>query len=162
MKQISRFVAVFLAVLISHVVWADDSTVLLPKKGGEWKNIQVEMAFDRPKTKEGQQKLRGLKQLLANSFRPMRSSDTGPYLAKCTAFLIEWKEKDLEGATFKVECWSAAMWDGDSPNFFYTSADTPEEFLKVVDEWVILHQKRLTRPRPKPNFDFSWSTPMIA
>lgn len=141
---------IFWVVLFSQsVAWADDSVVLLPKRGGPWKDIQIELAYDRPKTNEGQQKIRDIKRLLAHSFRPMQSTDTGPYLSKCTALLDEWKEENFEGAIFKVECWSAALWVSDDPAFFYTSVDTPEEFLKVVGQWVIKHQERLARPRPK-------------
>jgi hypothetical protein len=126
--------------------------VFVPNKGAPFpKDMVVELVFPQTLMGDvGKRKAEALTKLVKQSFHPEGKRDRGPYRARCTFFLYEW---DLEGkldASFKVECYSAAMWPGDSILQWLGSADEPEKLLETMGDLAKRHTDRLARKPPEP------------
>lgn len=125
--------------------------VFVPNKGAPFpKDMVVELVFPPTLIGDvGKRKAEALTRLVKQSFHLEGKRDRGPYLARCTFFLYEW---DLEGkldASFKVECYSAAMWEGDSILQWLGSADEPEKLLETMHDLAKRHTDRLSRKLPE-------------
>lgn len=126
--------------------------VFVPKKGAPFpRDLIVELIFpDEFSGDVGKRKAAELTRLVKENFRLENKNDRGPYHAKCMFNLFEW---DLEGeldATFKLVCYSGAMWEGDSLLQWIGSADEPEKLMEVVNDLAKRHTDRQARKRPEP------------
>lgn len=148
-----RVAAVLCAVLfLCFLPRAASAQVFVPNKEAPFpKDMVIELVFPKMLSGDvGKRKAEALTKLVKQSFHLEGKRDRGPYLARCTFFLYEWDLEGELGASFKVECYSAAMWEGDSILQWLGSADEPEKLLETMNDLAKRHTDRLARKPPEP------------
>jgi len=126
--------------------------VFVPNKGAPFpKDMVVELVFPQTLMGDiGKRKAEALTKLVKQSFHPEGKRDRGPYRARCTFLLEEWDLEGELGASFKLECYSAAMWEGDRIALWVGSVDEPDVLMGVIHDLAKLHTDRLARKPPEP------------